>query len=177
MLLLYFKILYFYWAKSIPSYTYHLGYNQVGCAFTMVVVSILLHAEFGQNDHRSNAPHFMKWRIYCKEVSIDKISSFTRSASKRANCPYVELNAMEEYSISAEHILSFSVLNSFESCLPCCDLIVNSPSTVRAMITSPNQYEFSLSFSLLWVGVPHFFDFVTSQNTYSIWALGTKDVH
>ena len=122
----------------------------------------------------------MKWRIYCKKVSIDKIWIFARSvnsASKRANCPYVELNTMEEYSISAEHILSFSDVNSLESCLPCCDLIVNSPSTVRAMITSPNQYEFSLSFWLPWVGVSHFFDFVTSQNTYSIWALGTNDVH
>ena len=34
--------------------------NKVGCVFPMVVVSILLHAEFGPNDHREDASHFRK---------------------------------------------------------------------------------------------------------------------
>ena len=32
--------------------------TEVGCVFPMVVVSILLRAEFGRNDHREDAPHF-----------------------------------------------------------------------------------------------------------------------
>ena len=32
---------------------------KVGCVFPMVLVSILPHAEFGRNDHRENAPHFI----------------------------------------------------------------------------------------------------------------------
>jgi len=32
----------------------------VGCVFPMVVVTLLLHAEFGLNDHREEAPHFTK---------------------------------------------------------------------------------------------------------------------
>ena len=35
-------------------------FTKVGCVFPMVVVSLLLHAEFGPNDHRKDAPHFMK---------------------------------------------------------------------------------------------------------------------
>ena len=31
---------------------------KVGCVLPMVVASILLHAEFGPNDHREEAPHF-----------------------------------------------------------------------------------------------------------------------
>ena len=33
-------------------------FSKVGCVFPMVVVSILPHAEFGQNDHREHTPHF-----------------------------------------------------------------------------------------------------------------------
>ena len=32
---------------------------KVGRVFPMVVVSILPHAEFGPNDHREDAPHFI----------------------------------------------------------------------------------------------------------------------
>ena len=32
---------------------------KVGCVFPMVIVSILPHAEFGPNDHREDAPHFI----------------------------------------------------------------------------------------------------------------------
>ena len=32
--------------------------DKIWCVFLMVVVSILLHAEFGRNDHREDAPHF-----------------------------------------------------------------------------------------------------------------------
>ena len=34
-------------------------FDTVGCVFPMVVVSILPHAEFGPNEHRVDAPHFM----------------------------------------------------------------------------------------------------------------------
>ena len=33
---------------------------KVGCVFLVVVVSMLLHAEIGRNDHRECAPHFIK---------------------------------------------------------------------------------------------------------------------
>ena len=33
---------------------------KVGCVFPMVVVTLLLHAEFGLNDHREKAPHVME---------------------------------------------------------------------------------------------------------------------
>ena len=32
--------------------------TKVGCVVPMVIVSILLHAEFGPNDHREHASHF-----------------------------------------------------------------------------------------------------------------------
>ena len=35
-------------------------FNKVGYVFPMVVVSILLRAEFGPNDHREDAPHFIR---------------------------------------------------------------------------------------------------------------------
>ena len=31
---------------------------KVGCIFPIVVVSILIRAEFGRNDHREDASHF-----------------------------------------------------------------------------------------------------------------------
>ena len=31
----------------------------VGCVFSIVVVSILPHADFERNDHQEDAPHFM----------------------------------------------------------------------------------------------------------------------
>ena len=34
--------------------------NKVECAFPVVVVCLLPHAEFGRNDHREDAPHFNK---------------------------------------------------------------------------------------------------------------------
>ena len=34
--------------------------HRVGCVFLVVIVSILLYAEFGQNDHLEVAPHFIK---------------------------------------------------------------------------------------------------------------------
>ena len=36
------------------------GYSKVGCVFLMVVVAMLFHVEIGRNDHREDAPHFMK---------------------------------------------------------------------------------------------------------------------
>ena len=38
--------------------------NKVGCVFPMVVVSILPHTEFGPNDHREDASHFiLKYKL------------------------------------------------------------------------------------------------------------------
>ena len=33
--------------------------TKVGCVFPMVVIPILPQAEFGPNDHREDAPHFI----------------------------------------------------------------------------------------------------------------------
>ena len=44
--------------KNLPIRVKLLQDIKVGCVFPMVVVSILPHAEFGQNDHREDAPHF-----------------------------------------------------------------------------------------------------------------------
>ena len=33
---------------------------KVGCVFSMVVVAILLYVEFGPNDHREDAPQFIR---------------------------------------------------------------------------------------------------------------------
>ena len=32
--------------------------DKVGCVFSIIVASLLPHAEFGPNDHRIDAPHF-----------------------------------------------------------------------------------------------------------------------
>ena len=34
--------------------------NKVGCGIPIVVASLLLHAEFGSNDHREDASHFIR---------------------------------------------------------------------------------------------------------------------
>ena len=36
-----------------------LSYHKVGCVLPIVVVYILPLVEFGRNDHREDAPHFM----------------------------------------------------------------------------------------------------------------------
>ena len=46
------------------------SHHKVGCVFPMVTVSILLHVEFGRNDHREDAPHFT---ITISEAFIDFI--------------------------------------------------------------------------------------------------------
>ena len=33
---------------------------KVGCVLLMIVVPLLLHAKFGRNDHREDAPHFIQ---------------------------------------------------------------------------------------------------------------------
>ena len=45
-------------------------YNKVGCVFPMIAVSILSHAEFGQNDHREDALHisFSCWNRIHSEL-------------------------------------------------------------------------------------------------------------
>ena len=48
-------------SREQPYYKYNKCYltlRKVRCIFPMVVVSILLHAEFGLNDHRESVPHF-----------------------------------------------------------------------------------------------------------------------
>ena len=37
-------------------------FTKVGCVFAMVVVSFLLHAKLGRNDHREDAPQFSLYR-------------------------------------------------------------------------------------------------------------------
>ena len=38
--------------------------SKEGCVFPMVFISLLLHAEFGQNDHREDAPYFRSDQMY-----------------------------------------------------------------------------------------------------------------
>ena len=45
---------------KLCKYLNHVWVNKVGCVFLMVRVSILPHAEFGQNDHREDAPYLNK---------------------------------------------------------------------------------------------------------------------
>ena len=42
----------------------------MGCVFPMVIVSIPAHAEFGPNDHREDAPHFILKLINFKTTKI-----------------------------------------------------------------------------------------------------------
>ena len=42
--------------------------NKVGCVFSMVVDSIVLHAEFGPNGHQKDALHFIKSNLEPFEV-------------------------------------------------------------------------------------------------------------
>ena len=52
---------------NISSEKLFLAQSTLGCVFPMVAVCILLHAEFGSNHHREDAPHFIKpsidWRM------------------------------------------------------------------------------------------------------------------
>ena len=59
---------------------------KVGCVFPMVVVSILPHAEFGQNDHREDAPHFSnEWESRNCDWVIFTVTWFLNSRT-----PYLE---------------------------------------------------------------------------------------
>ena len=73
------------------------SFCKVGCVFPMVVVSILLQIEFGSNDHREDAPHFI---ISCHDQnrilenssilgksSISDVFSRNRSDSWPRNLP------------------------------------------------------------------------------------------
>ena len=54
------------------------------CVFAMVVVSILPHAEFGPNEHRKDAPHFIK--VHCLRIYRSYyIKTFLDDASKDGN--------------------------------------------------------------------------------------------
>ena len=49
--------------------------SKVGCVFPMVIVSILLHAEFGWNNHREDAPSLCWWRVgesFCHQPVVNK---------------------------------------------------------------------------------------------------------
>ena len=53
----------------VPKYNIFIIFNNVGCVFLMVLVSILPQAEFGPNDHREGAPHFMNCS-FKKDIQI-----------------------------------------------------------------------------------------------------------
>ena len=61
----------------------------MGCVFPMVVVSALSHAEFGPNDLRENAPHFIKIRLVLKWLLQTKAPSFGNLLERLCcqNCP------------------------------------------------------------------------------------------
>ena len=54
-------------AKTSQNYNMILNYvasmTELGCVVRMVVDSILLHAEYGPNDHRKDAPPFIRRSI------------------------------------------------------------------------------------------------------------------
>ena len=56
----------------IHYYRGHPSETIVGCIFSMIIVSILLHAGFGPNEHREDAPHFM---IYCQKYKQKLLKS------------------------------------------------------------------------------------------------------
>jgi len=53
---------------------------KVGCVFTMVVVCILPHAEFGLNDQREDAPHFTVNTVITVQKEKPILSSLTMPA-------------------------------------------------------------------------------------------------
>ena len=59
-------------------------YYKVGCVFPMVDVSILLHAEFGQIDHRKDALHFTIRDKYCLSSYIQ--STQVQTSFSLAKC-------------------------------------------------------------------------------------------
>ena len=74
--------------------------NKVGCALPMVVVSILLNAEFGGIDHREDAPHFRSFlfRIgYLKTESQKKTTRLKDNGCKfRLNITVVTVSHKTE---------------------------------------------------------------------------------
>ena len=52
--------------------------SKVGCVFLMVVVSLLPNAEFGRNDHREDAPHFINFERRYRYFSKNKLSHWNQ---------------------------------------------------------------------------------------------------
>ena len=50
--------------------------GKVGCGHRMVVVAVVRHAEFGPNDHREDAPHFLFERFHFYQYPSLKPESF-----------------------------------------------------------------------------------------------------
>ena len=67
---------FFIFRKNLDFWThYYRGHpleTKVGCVFPMVAVSVLPHAEFGPNEHREDAHHFM---IYCQKYKQKLLKS------------------------------------------------------------------------------------------------------
>ena len=57
-------------ALSMDDYRKYRGYDKLGCEVRMVVGYILPHAECGPNDHRKDAPLFIKL-IFMVDFSMD----------------------------------------------------------------------------------------------------------
>ena len=51
-----------------------LSYHKVGCVLPIVVVYILPLVEFGRNDHREDAPHFMKQSSIYFRRNFEKVA-------------------------------------------------------------------------------------------------------
>ena len=66
------------------NYFNYLVKNKVECVFPMVIVSMLLHAEFGPNDHREDAPYFRSDQVYL-QLFYTKIRVWLRCTSQVFN--------------------------------------------------------------------------------------------
>ena len=62
---------------SIPDKTVLHPYYKVGYVFLMVGVSMLPHAEFGRNDHREDALHFIEYKFACDALVVWPVSVLT----------------------------------------------------------------------------------------------------
>ena len=75
-------------AKITPDHSSFL-YVKLGCVVRMVVESILPHAECGLNDHRKDAPPFMRNRYFYQHAK--KLAGFPETVAKKRSCGHPNL--------------------------------------------------------------------------------------
>ena len=71
--------------------------SKVGCVFLMVVVSLLPNAEFGRNDHREDAPHFINFERRYRYFSKNKVSHWNRLVWRTQKAPSGLVKALYQF--------------------------------------------------------------------------------